>query len=71
MRVKCIIYDCDGVLFDSLEANRTLYNHIAISMGRGPMSEEELQYCHMNTVHDSIHFFSRMIPRRRRRPWNS
>jgi phosphoglycolate phosphatase len=53
--IKCVIYDCDGVLFDSLEANRTLYNHIAVSIGRGPMSEEELQYCHMNTVHDSIH----------------
>ena len=55
MRVKCVIYDCDGVLFDSLEANRTLHDHIAVSMGRGPKSEEELQYCHMNTVYDSIH----------------
>ncbi len=55
MHVKCVIYDCDGVLFDSIEANRTLYDHIAVSMGREPMSEEELLYCHMNTVHDSIH----------------
>jgi HAD superfamily hydrolase (TIGR01509 family) len=55
MHAKCVIYDCDGVLFDSIEANRTLYNHIAASMGRGLMSEEELLYCHMNTVHDSIH----------------
>lgn len=55
MHPKCVIYDCDGVLFDSIEANRTLYNHIATSMGRGSMSEEELQYCHMNTVRSSIH----------------
>jgi phosphoglycolate phosphatase len=54
MHPKCVIYDCDGVLFDSIEANRTLYNHIATSTGRGPMSEEELQYCHMNTVRNSI-----------------
>lgn len=56
MKVKCVIYDCDGVLFDSLEANRALYDHIAVSMGREPMSEEELRYCHMNTVHDSIRY---------------
>lgn len=55
MPVNCVIYDCDGVLFDSLEANRRLYNHIAVSMGRAPLTEEELRYCHMNTVGDSIH----------------
>ena len=42
MQVKCVIYDCDGVLFDSIEANRVLYNHIALSMGRAQMSEEVL-----------------------------
>jgi HAD superfamily hydrolase (TIGR01549 family) len=53
--VRCIIYDCDGVLFDSLEANRRLYDRIAVSVGRGPLNDEELRYCHMNTVGDSIH----------------
>jgi HAD superfamily hydrolase (TIGR01509 family) len=62
--VRCVIYDCDGVLFDSLEANRNLYDHIAVSMGRGPMSEEELQYCHMNTVRDSIHCLFKDDPER-------
>jgi phosphoglycolate phosphatase len=52
---RCVIYDCDGVLFDSIEANRTLYDHIALSNGRGPLTEEELRYCHINTVKDSIH----------------
>jgi phosphoglycolate phosphatase len=64
MNVKCVIYDCDGVLFDSLEANRTLYNHIAVSMGRGPLNDEELGYCHMNTVHDSIRFLFKDDPER-------
>jgi len=53
--IRCVIYDCDGVLFDSIEANRTLYDHIAVSNGRGPLTEEELRYCHINTVKDSIH----------------
>ncbi len=53
--IACVIYDCDGVLFDSLDANRSLYNHIALSMGRPELTEDELQYCHMHTVHESIH----------------
>jgi phosphoglycolate phosphatase len=55
LTVKCVIYDCDGVLFDSIEANRTLYDHIAVSNGRGRLTEDELHYCHINTVKDSIH----------------
>ncbi len=55
MPTRCVIYDCDGVLFDSLEANRALYNHIAVSMGRGPITEEELRCCHTSTVRESVH----------------
>jgi len=55
MPTRCVIYDCDGVLFDSLEANRVLYNHIAVSMGRAPITEEELACCHTSTVRESIH----------------
>jgi phosphoglycolate phosphatase len=59
LTVRCVIYDCDGVLFDSIEANRTLYNHIAVSNGRGRMTEGELHYCHINTVKDSVHHLFR------------
>jgi HAD superfamily hydrolase (TIGR01509 family) len=55
MLIRCVIYDCDGVLFDSLEANRRLYDHIAVSVGRAPLTEDELHYCHMHTVQESIH----------------
>ncbi|MCX5805159.1 MAG: HAD-IA family hydrolase [Proteobacteria bacterium] len=54
-QIDCIIYDCDGVLFDSLETNYRLYNHIAVSMGRFPISKAELHYCHTHTVFESIH----------------
>jgi phosphoglycolate phosphatase len=54
-QIDCVIYDCDGVLFDSLETNYRLYNHIAVSMGRQPISEDELHYCHTHTVFESIH----------------
>ncbi|MCX8023329.1 MAG: HAD family hydrolase [Syntrophorhabdaceae bacterium] len=57
--VDCVIYDCDGVLFDSLEANSRLYNHIATSMGRAPLTGEEVYYCHTHTVHESIRYMFR------------
>ncbi len=57
-KVECVIYDCDGVLFDSLGANNRLYNHIALSMGRGALSDDELHFCHTHTVYESIaHLF--------------
>jgi phosphoglycolate phosphatase len=56
--IKCVIYDCDGVLFDSLDANRRLYNAIAEGAGRGPLDDDELRYCHTHTVFESIaHIF--------------
>lgn len=54
--IDCIIYDCDGVLFDSLEANGRLYNHIATSMGRSPLTNDEHRYCHTHTVFESIRY---------------
>jgi len=58
-QISCVIYDCDGVLFDSLEANGRLYNLIATSMGRPPLRENELKYCHTHTVYESIHHMFR------------
>ncbi|MBA4416654.1 MAG: beta-phosphoglucomutase [Syntrophus sp. (in: bacteria)] len=57
-QIECVIYDCDGVMFDSLNANERLYNKIATSTGRHPLTPEELQYCHTHTVNESIsHLF--------------
>ncbi|HOC45094.1 MAG: HAD family hydrolase [Syntrophorhabdaceae bacterium] len=56
--IKCVIYDCDGVLFDSFDANRRLYNAIAKGGGRPPLNDDELKYCHTHTVFESIaHIF--------------
>jgi len=55
-QISCVIYDCDGVLFDSLDANRRLYNHICASIGRKELTEEEMHYCHTHTVFEAIHF---------------
>jgi phosphoglycolate phosphatase len=55
-KVHCVIYDCDGVLFDSFEANTKLYNDLCALVGRGPLREEEMQYVHTHTVFEAIHF---------------
>lgn len=58
LQIHCVIYDCDGVLFDSLDQNKRLYNHIAVSLGRAPVSDAEALYCHTHTLQESIrHIF--------------
>jgi len=55
-KVRCVIYDCDGVLFDSLEANTRLYNDLCALVGRYPLREDEMEYVHTHTVYEAIHF---------------
>jgi phosphoglycolate phosphatase len=55
-KIRCVIYDCDGVLFDSLEANTKLYNDLCAMVGRGPLREDEMQYVHTHTVFEALHF---------------
>jgi phosphoglycolate phosphatase len=55
-KIRCVIYDCDGVLFDSLEANTKLYNDLCALVGRGPLRQEEMEYVHTHTVFEALHF---------------
>lgn len=57
-----VIYDCDGVLFDSYESNRKLYNDICRRVRGTPLSEEELKFVHTHTVFESLHFLFRGNP---------
>ena len=54
-KIRCVIYDCDGVLFDSIEANKRLYNDLCSVVGRGQLKEEEINYVHSHTVNEAIH----------------
>jgi len=51
-----VIYDCDGVLFDSFEANTRLYNDLCVMVGRDLLKQEEMAYVHSHTVYEAIHF---------------
>ena len=55
-KIRCVIYDCDGVLFDSIEANRRLYNDLCALAGRAPLMEGEIKYVHTHTVYEALHF---------------
>ncbi|MCI5148537.1 MAG: HAD family hydrolase [Candidatus Electrothrix sp. MAN1_4] len=56
--LKLVIFDCDGVMFESREANRAYYNHMLEAFASPPMQEEELAYVHIHNVFDSVrHIF--------------
>lgn len=48
-----IIYDFDGVLFDSRLSVRTMYEDIAAICGR-TLSEKELDYCYEHSMADNV-----------------
>ncbi len=52
--LKVIALDCDGVLFDSREANIQFYSHIMEIIGRPPVKEEQHEYIHMHPVRQSL-----------------
>ncbi|HCF05895.1 MAG: Haloacid dehalogenase domain protein hydrolase [Desulfomicrobiaceae bacterium] len=49
-RVQGVVFDCDGVLFDSRDVNRAYYNFILERLGLPPMSPEAEEYAYMHTV---------------------
>lgn len=53
---KVIIFDCDGVLFDSKDANIAFYNHILSQFDLPPMTEEEVEYVHVSTAEGALRY---------------
>lgn len=61
-RLKLVIFDCDGVMFDSKFANQTYYNHLLDHFGYPKMNAEELEYVHIHNVMDSTRHIFRHYP---------
>jgi len=57
--VTAVIFDCDGVLFDSRQANTLFYNHILARFGLPPMNDEGKSFVHMHTADESIRYIFR------------
>lgn len=49
-----VAFDCDGVLFDSWEANKAFYNRIRAGLGLGVMDDEMEHYVHAHAVKESV-----------------
>lgn len=60
-RYKAVIYDCDGVILDSIESNYIFYNRIMSGLGRPPIDrlcKESERVLHTYSYRDVIeHFF--------------
>jgi phosphoglycolate phosphatase len=57
-KIRAVVFDCDGVLFDSRQANIHFYNHLLSRFGLPPMTEDKIDYVHMHTADESIrHIF--------------
>lgn len=49
-----IIYDCDGVMIDSADANRYLYNSILKSLGLAPLTPQQEQFAFQATFMQAL-----------------
>ena len=52
--IKAVIFDCDGVMFDSSKANIAYYNTILDHFGKEPLTPKQFEYVHMHTVYAAL-----------------
>lgn len=62
MSASVIIFDCDGVMFDSRQANVNFYNHILSHFGLPPLTNKDVEFVHMHTVVESLNYIFRGTP---------
>jgi phosphoglycolate phosphatase len=59
-RYKLVIYDCDGVLLDTLESNYIFYNSVMEYLGRTPLDRTDLKaqrVLHTYSFHNVMEYF--------------
>lgn len=54
--IKLLILDCDGVMFDTSEANRTYYNRLLLAVGLPEITDEQFAFAQMHTVFESVDY---------------
>lgn len=53
---KAVIFDLDGVLFDSKQSNISYYNHLLLRYGMPPLKEKDIEFIHMHTADECIKY---------------
>ncbi len=54
--IRVVAFDCDGVLFDSKEANVRFYTHVLSHVGKPPVRDDQKEFIHMHPVRVSLGF---------------
>ena len=60
--IKLVAFDCDGVLFDSRQANIAFYNDILARFEQPRMDPEAEDFVHSHTVWDSLDYIFQGYP---------
>lgn len=64
-RCKLLIYDCDGVMLDTLESNYIFYNRVMEHLGRPPLDRSDLKartVLHTYSFENVMEYFSATTP---------
>ncbi len=60
-RIKAVVFDCDGVMFDTAMANRRFYNALLEHFNKAKLTDEQFAKVHMYTVAEALEYlFSEM-----------
>jgi len=54
--IKAVVFDCDGVMFDTAEANRMYYNTVLNNFGKPKLTDEQFHMVHMFTVKAALDY---------------
>jgi phosphoglycolate phosphatase len=60
--LKLVAFDCDGVLFDSRQANIAFYHAILAHFGQPPLTPEAGDYVHSHTALETLAFIFQGYP---------
>lgn len=52
--LRVVIFDCDGVMFDTVRANTAYYNSVLEHFEKPPMTPAQFEFVHMHTADESI-----------------
>ena len=59
--IKAVVFDCDGVMFDTAGANEMYYNKVLAHFGKPDLTREQFVKVHMFTVKEALEYlFSEM-----------
>jgi HAD superfamily hydrolase (TIGR01509 family) len=59
---SAVIFDCDGVMFDSRRSNINFYNHLLSHFGLPLLRDEQAAYIHMATADESVRYVFKDTP---------